>query len=55
MQLGDYIAIGVVAIIVAAAVTFIVRQKKKGVKCIGCPHSCKCSSGGCGCNHKNKI
>lgn len=35
---------------VAAAVAYIVRQKKKGAVCIGCPSACTCSkknSGGC--------
>ena len=43
--------------ILAAAVTHIVRAKKRGVKCIGCPDSGCCSANasgkdkdtGCGC------
>lgn len=34
------IAIVVVGIIVAAAIGYIVKEKKKGTKCIGCS-SCK--------------
>lgn len=50
----DYILIAVVALIGAAIVFFIVRSKKKGKKCIGCPDSAVCGKepceGGCaGC------
>ena len=47
MQLGDYIAIGVIAIIVVAVIVFIVRQKKNGVKCIGCPYGKNCKKCSC--------
>lgn len=40
----------VVVAIVGAAVFYIVKEKKKGVKCIGCPDGATCS-GSCGsCN-----
>ena len=40
----DYIIIGTVLLIAGLSVFYIVRQKKKGVKCIGCPDAHKCSS-----------
>lgn len=39
--MGDYIALGLIMVIVAGAVIYLVRQKKNGVKCIGCPAGCK--------------
>lgn len=50
----DIILAVVLLIIVGAAVCYIVREKKKGVKCIGCPLAGKCSGSnaghpGCGC------
>lgn len=43
----------VVGLIFGCAAGYIWKQKKKGVKCIGCPDggSCggKCGSCGCGC------
>ena len=42
------IAVILLAIIVGI-VLYLVRQKKKGVKCVGCPHSGKCN-GNCGGN-----
>ncbi len=45
----DVIVILIVFAIVAGAAVYIVREKKKGTKCIGCPsagtcpHSGKCS------------
>ena len=48
--MGDYIALAVVAIIVVAAVIYIIKQKKSGAGCIGCPHANMCpSKGGCSC------
>ncbi len=38
----------IVIAIIALAVFYIIRQKKKGVKCIGCPSGGKCDS----CNSK---
>ena len=48
----DYIIIGIVLVIAGLSVWYIVRQRKKGAKCIGCPASKTCSGncGGCGGN-----
>lgn len=45
MEIGiaDIILIVVLAAIIGGAVAYLVKARKKGVKCIGCP------SGGCGC------
>ena len=43
----DYIAIGAIVIIVAAAVFYIVRAKRRGEKCVGCPYAKQCG-GRCG-------
>ena len=52
MQLVDIIAVAVVLLIVGAASFYIIRSKKHGKKCIGCPYGESCSScgHGCGCN-----
>lgn len=49
MGTGDYIALGLIVIIVSVIIIYLIKQKKKGVKCIGCPHGSKCSSC-CGCD-----
>ena len=46
MGLTDWIAMGVILIIVSLAVWYLVRAKKRGVKCIGCPSDCHCSKSG---------
>ncbi len=49
----DLLVIGVVAVIVSLAAAYVIRAKKRGHKCIGCPDSVCCPSGGkCegGCN-----
>ena len=57
MVLADYIILGVLALIAGLAIFAIVRSKKSGKKCIGCPDSCACSSGNCpgGCNGCNSC
>ncbi len=54
----NFIVILIVAIIVGAAIAYIVREKKRGVKCIGCPASGNClNSGKCmeSCSTDNKT
>lgn len=55
----DLIIIAVIAIILACAIGYIVKAKKNGAKCIGCPSARQCASnssktssqGSCSCNH----
>lgn len=47
--MADFIVMGIVLCIVGCAVAYIIKEKKKGVKCIGCPDGCSCS-GNCGGN-----
>lgn len=42
--ISNLIVIGILAILLGAAITYIVRAKKRGVKCIGCPAAGSCSS-----------
>lgn len=44
--MADIIVLIVIAAIVAAAVAYIVKAKRSGVKCIGCPAGGSCPSGG---------
>ncbi|MBE5868189.1 MAG: FeoB-associated Cys-rich membrane protein [Lachnospiraceae bacterium] len=50
----DIILIGILAFILGAAIIYIIRAKRRGVKCIGCPAGAECSgkcSGKCaGCS-----
>ncbi len=43
----NFIVIAVLVLVVGAAVRYIYKEKKRGAKCIGCPHAKSCS-GGCG-------
>ena len=46
----NVIVIAVVAVILALAVWYIVKAKRKGQKCIGCPSGgCSCEKGCAGC------
>ena len=41
------VAIAVIALIVGGALFYIIRAKKKGKKCIGCPYADSCASRSC--------
>lgn len=40
----DLIVIAIVVLIVGSALAYIIRVKKRGVKCIGCPAGGNCSA-----------
>lgn len=41
--MGDLIAILIIVLILGSAITYIVKAKKSGVHCIGCPAGSSCS------------
>jgi hypothetical protein len=46
-MIENIIIIAVLVIIVGSAVAYIVRAKKKGQKCIGCPYGESCNRSCC--------
>ena len=50
--MADLIVLGIVLLLVFAASLYIYKQKKKGVKCIGCSSAGACS-GKCSCGCGN--
>ncbi len=52
--MSDYIILAILIATITVVVGYIVKQKKKGTKCIGCPHGSKCSSCGCNCTADTK-
>ena len=50
MGAQDFIIIGIIAVIVTLALAYIIKAKKSGKKCIGCPDSGSCHSFSCGCS-----
>ena len=58
----NLIVVGILFVIIGSAVAYIVKEKKNGVKCIGCPSGCNCSAksagqsdGCCGCHSGTKA
>ena len=48
----DFILIAILLLIAGAIVFYLIREKKRGVTCVGCPHAKACAkskSGGCSC------
>lgn len=50
MKPVDWLLLGILVVIAAAAVYAIYRSKKSGKKCIGCPDGGSCSGNCSGCN-----
>ena len=46
----DFLLILLLSVILGGAAFYIVRAKKRGQKCVGCPHSGSCGKN-CGCGH----
>ena len=40
----DIIVIAVIVLVIGGAIAYIVKAKKNGKKCIGCPDSCSCGA-----------
>lgn len=53
MQPGEIFAIIIISIIIGLALFFIIKNKKSGNKCIGCPYSKSCKSKNFKCNNKD--
>ncbi len=47
--MSDLVILVIVAAVVALAGLYVYRAKKRGQKCVGCPHSKKCGSKTCSC------
>lgn len=49
----DFLVLIVLAVILVSAIIYVVRAKKKGVKCVGCPYADTCGknngNGSCDC------
>ncbi len=45
--MANIIAGGIVVVCLAAAIIYIIKSKKKGVKCIGCSAAGQCSKHRC--------
>ena len=58
MGSGEIIAIVLCTLIIGGALAYIIKAKKSGKKCIGCPDSSSCSgacsSCSCGCKKKSE-
>ncbi len=47
----NYILIAILVPIITLAIGYVIKQKKKGVKCIGCPDSKNCSGSCTSCQY----
>ena len=55
MDIGEIIAIVLIALIIGGATAYIIKAKRSGRKCIGCPDACSCKAKNCGsCDYSKK-
>ena len=47
MELIDFVVIGIIAVIIGGALAYIIRYKRRGAKCIGCPYAKSCGARPC--------
>lgn len=57
VSMENVIVIAILVIAIGAAIAYLVKAKRSGVKCIGCPSGGSCShkkegASGCGCGGK---
>ena len=53
--MDDIIIIAIVAVALAVAIGYIIKAKKSGAKCVGCPYSKECASKkNCTCDKSNE-
>ena len=50
----NIIVIAVIVLVVGSAAAYVVRAKRNGKKCIGCPSGSSCEECGCGCQKTKK-
>ena len=50
----DYIIGAVILLIVGCAGWYVIKAKKSGKKCIGCPAGGKCAKCSCACDNHNE-
>lgn len=51
----DIIIVAVIVVIIMLAAGYIIKAKKSGQKCIGCPSSKECGSKNCNCGCSDKT
>ena len=58
--MANIIVVAVVLTMIGVAIAYIIKEKKKGVTCIGCPAAAECAkrqnaASGCGCHTDTKA
>ena len=54
--MANFLVIVILLVIIGASIAYIVKEKKRGVKCIGCPAAGSCSHNcqGSGCSNHDE-
>lgn len=52
--MADILVVGILVLLIGLAVLYIVKAKKRGVKCIGCPSCGTCSRNHAACSENGR-
>ena len=50
MKPVDFVILGMIVLILGAVAFYLLKARKKGIKCIGCPDGAKCAGNCTGCS-----
>lgn len=48
----DILIIAIVILVIGSAAFYVIRSRKQGHKCIGCPYAKQAENGSCPCHQK---
>ena len=51
----NIILTAIIVLIIAAAAIYVIKEKKSGAKCIGCPSAKECGKSCCSCSVENNT
>lgn len=52
MMKENIIIVAILVVIIASIVFYLVKEKKRGVTCVGCPHAKQCGGQNCASKHE---
>lgn len=54
MGFPDIVAVTIIVLALGGAILYIVKAKRSGKKCVGCPYACTCSKKSSSCSGADK-
>ena len=45
----------ILALVLSGAILYVIREKKKGIRCVGCPYANQCGQTKCSCEKPKNV